>query len=110
MSNGLLGKALSSSTQSVTPYVVNNTANFATVTASLVNTGPEDAKVTLAITVAQEPGVEDYIEFEAIIPASGGTLERTCMLMSPNERLIMICDKDTVVIRVTGLEDIPTGV
>lgn len=110
MSNGLLGKALSSSTQAVAPYTVDSNASFATVTASLVNTGPEDAKVTLSVTTAINPGLEDCIEFEAVIPASGGTLERTCMLMSPGEKLVMQCDKDTVVLRVTGLEEIPAGV
>lgn len=110
MSNGVLGKAMSSDTADVTVYTVPSNAAFATVSLNLLNLGTEDAKVNIAFTTAATPGQVDYIEHEAIIPANGGSLERTCMLMSPNEKVVLQSDKATVACRVSGLEEIPTGV
>lgn len=110
MSNGALGKVMSVAGQEVTAYTVPSNALFATVTLNLVNTGTEDAKVRISFTTATNPGPLDAIEYDAVIPANGGTLERTCMLMSANEKVVLFSDKATVALRVSGLEEIPAGV
>ncbi len=107
MANGLLGKAMSSISTDVLVYTVPAAANFATVSVNMTNTGIEDAKVRLALTTASTPGMADYVEYEAIIPASGGSLERSCMVLSPGEKIMVWSDKSTVAIRAYGLEEIP---
>lgn len=109
MANGVLGKAMSNDSTPVNVYEVPYEAVFATASINLTNTGVDDAIVKLAITTAATPGLVDYIEHNAVIPA-GGILERTCMVMSPGEKVMIECDKNTVAIRVYGLEDIPVGV
>lgn len=107
MASGVLGKAMSNDVNQVLVYEVPSNAAFATASVNMTNTGSVDAKVKLALTVSVTPGLVDYVEFDAVIPASGGSLERSCMVLSPGEKVIVQCDKSTVAIRVYGLEEIP---
>lgn len=103
--NGTLGKALTIASQQVTPYIANATLDFATVSLFLCNTGNTDAKVRIAITTqATTPNPEDHIEYDAVIPASGGTLERTCIPLSASDKVMVYCDSSSVAVRVAGLE------
>lgn len=107
MASGVLGKAMSNNATPVVAYTVPLNAVFATASVNLTNTGPVDAKVKVALTTSVSPGLMDYVEFDAVIPAMGGSLERSCMVLSPGEKVIIECDMNTVAIRVYGLEEIP---
>lgn len=104
MSNGVLGKTMSTANTEVTPYTVPVTAEFATVSINLVNKGTVEAKVKIAIGTSLTAGAADYIEFGGIIPPNGGILERTCIVCSQNENIIVEADSNDVAIRVYGLE------
>lgn len=106
MANGLLGKTLTSNGSNVTVYSVPATAKFATVSLNAVNLGTTVAKLRMAISYSSNPSAVDYLEYGAELTASGGILERTCMVLSPNEKLIIHSDSSEVAVRVFGLEEI----
>lgn len=101
---GALGKAMSI-VGAVTPYTVPTSGVlFATVSVNLVNKGTTDAKVSLSMSTKATPDPQDYIEYQAVIPADGGSLERTCIVMSPGENVIVEADSPLVAIRAYGME------
>jgi len=104
MSNGVLGKALSSANNNVIIYTVPAGADFATASINLTNIGNVDSVVRIAIGTSAVPSPQDYVEYGATIPGNGGILERTCMVLSPNEHIIVFADSSDIAIRVFGLE------
>ena len=104
MSNGLLGKALSIAGDNVTVYTVPPTVEFATVTLLVVNTGSVLAKVDSYITADPTPSAIDTIGTQDELTANGGSLEYSCLVMGPGEKLIVKADNAECVIRVHGLE------
>ena len=104
MSNGVLGKSMSSAGNNVIVYTAPGSIDFATISINLCNVGVADAGVRIAIGTNATPSPQDYIEYGAIVPGNGGILERTCMVVSPNENVIVFADSPDVAIRVFGLE------
>lgn len=104
MANGVLGKTQPPANTFTQLYIVPNTAAFATINISVCNGGAEDAAVKLAIGTGASPGVGDYIENGAVVPAAGGVLERTCLVLSAGEKVFFYSDKATCAVRVYGLE------
>lgn len=105
--NGTLGKVVTTASGNVVAYEVPATANFATASIFLCNTnvpGAADAVVNIAITTAASPAAADYIEFGAVLP-SGAVLERTCMPMSPGDKVMVFSTAAGVAVRVAGLEE-----
>lgn len=104
MSNGVLGKSMSSAGSNVVVYTAPAGIDFATVSINLCNLGVADAGVRIAISTNVSPSPQDYIEYGSIVPGNGGILERTCMVVSPNENVIVFADSADVAVRVFGLE------
>lgn len=105
MANGTLGKSMTIAGAQVTPYAAPASLEFATVSLFLCNLGAVDAKVRIAITIqAATPDPQDHIEYDAVVPANGGILERTCIPLSPNDKVMVFSDMATVAVRVAGLE------
>lgn len=104
MANGLLGKSMSTVDSDVTVYTAPASIQYATINIAANNIGPEVAKLKIAITTSSAPSNADYIEFDSEIPANGGVLERTCLILSPSEKVIIRCNRATVAVRVNGLE------
>lgn len=103
--NGTLGKSMTQAGAFVTPYPAPANIDFATISIFAVNQGPAVGKLRIAITTqATNPSPEDYIEYDAVIPAEGGILERTCIPVSASEKVMVYCDVATVAVRVCGLE------
>jgi hypothetical protein len=102
MSNGLLGKSMSSNTSNIVLYTVPATAEFATVTVAILNQDTTDRNFDLIIT-SGSPSAVDYIEKTATIPAKG-VYERTCLVLSPGEKIIVYADTNLMSVRVFGLE------
>lgn len=105
MANGLLGTALSSANNNVVAYTVPTTGfQFATLSFTLVNTSSTPAKVKIAIATSSNPTLDQYIEYGAVLAANGGVLERTCIMCSPGEKVILNADNSDVAMRVFGME------
>ena len=104
MSNGVLGKGMSSANANVIVYTAPGNADFVTTNISLCNLGNTDSVVRVAIGTSATPSPQDYIEYGSTIPGSGGILERTCLVLSPNEHVIVFADTPDIAIRVFGLE------
>lgn len=104
MANGVLGKGMSQSGNNVILYTVPGNADFATVNISLCNIGGVDSVVRVAISSNVNPSPQDYVEYGATIPGNGGILERTCMVLSPGENVIVFADSPDIAARVFGLE------
>lgn len=107
MANGLLGKAVITSIGTwTTVYTVPASGvQFATASIMLCNKATTDATVSVAVTTLATPGDADFIEYNAIIPASGGVLERTCIPVSAGETITVISNKTLVAVQVRGLEE-----
>lgn len=105
MANGTLGKQLTVATSYVTVYTVPATAEFATVTIYVCNGTVNDAAMRIAIsTEATTPLAQDHVEYGAIVPANGGVMDRTCIPLSPGDKVMVWSDRAGVAVRVSGLE------
>ena len=104
MPNGLLGKGTSVANTDLVVYTAPSGCQYSTVNLLIVNTNGEIASIKVGITLAETPGIADYIEYNAQIPANGGILERTCLILSPNEKIIVNSTVANVTVRVNGLE------
>lgn len=103
MANGRLGSGVSVANTNISIYTVPATVEFATITICIVNTGTEDATLKLSIGPSMIPELEDYIEYETILPAKA-MLERTCMVCSTNEQVIVNSSNNDLAVRIHGLE------
>ena len=106
MSNGLLGKAMSIAGNNVTVYTVPGGVEFATVTVMVINTGSEIAKVNSYVTADPAPANIDLIGIQDELTPNGGTLEYSCLVMGPGEKVMINADNGDCVIRVHGLEKV----
>ena len=107
MANGVLGTGLSSANSNVAIYTVPASGvQFATISLTMVNTGTVPAKVKLAISTSLNPSLDQYIEFGAELAANGGVLERTCIMCSPGEKIVVNANTSDVAVRVFGMEQL----
>ena len=104
MANGLLGKAVSVANGNTKVYTVPSDVQFATVSVCLVNRGAANSTARIAICSTDTPTNSEYVEFGVVLEANGGALERTCLILSPGERVIVYADSANLSIRVQGLE------
>jgi len=104
--NSMLAKAVSSANVEVVVYTVPADKQFANVSVNLTNVGAAATTVHLGITNNASLTAVDYIETATQLAANGGSLRRTNMILSPNEKLIVKADSGNVGIRVFGLEQI----
>lgn len=109
MAQGMLAKKMSVATGNLQLYTVSPEALYGTMTLDLDNTAADtdtvDAIVTVYLSNSATPTALDCIG-RAVIPA-GGHWMISCMLVSPSERFIVVCNKATVACRLTGIEEIP---
>ena len=104
MANGLLGKAVSQNNTNVTVYTVPVDVEFATVTVMIVNTGGGIAAVNTYVTSAATPTNADLVGYQDELPANGGSVEYTCLVIGTGEKVVVNSNNDNCVIRVHGLE------
>lgn len=105
MANGLLGKAMTIAATNVVVYSAPANIAFATVSIAAVNQGAGEANLRVAISATGTPAQSDYIEFGAKLAAQGGVLDRSCLALGPNEKVVVWCDTADVSVRVHGLEE-----
>lgn len=102
MASGLLGKAAPAANTPTTLYTV-PASTFAIANLSVVNRGVADAKVRVAVAATGAPVDADWIEYDALLPANGGVLERTAIALGAGEFFVVSDDKGTCSYRLFGL-------
>lgn len=102
MANGLLGSAMSVGNTNVTVFPGDSSCDFINASIRMVNIGTTSATVKLAVATSDSPSNKDYLEYGASIVA-GGVLERTCITLGPNEKVVVNASTSNVAIRVDGL-------
>lgn len=106
MANGLLGKTVTTANTDVVVYTVGSALQYAVASITLVNQDTVNAKIKIAIGSGASPAPSDYIEYGAELAANGGGLERTCITLSPGEKVWVNADSSAVAVRVYGLEQV----
>jgi len=104
MANGVLARGMTQAGQYADMYTVPTDVVFSTASINCCNMGTDDATVRIAIANSAIPGGADHIDFNSVIPANGGILERTCIVCSPSEHILVFCDSSDVAVRIYGLE------
>lgn len=102
--SGLMGKAAPAADNDATLYTI-PAGKLATITVAAVNRGAEAAKVRLGLTTAASPGDADWLEYDVVIPANGGVLERSLIAAAAGEKVMVRDDKGTCAYRVHGFEE-----
>ena len=103
MASGVLGQSALSATTLTTVYTV-PASTLAVVNINIVNrstSATADVRVALAATAT--PGVSEYIEFDATIPARG-VLERTGIALQATEKVVVYASTANCSANVYGLE------
>lgn len=104
--NSVVAKASSIASNNVTVYTVPADKQFANVSLNLTNNGGSASAVRVAVSTAASPAAVDYLEYGVSLPANGGSLRRTNMVLSASEKIIVWADSNNVGIRAFGLEQI----
>lgn len=105
MRSGTLGKlALIAATVSGVYQVA--LGNTAVIGLNVVNTDPiTNARIRIAITDALNPSLGDYVEYDVVVTAGGGVLERTGLVLSAGDTIFFRSDISGVIARVFGYEE-----
>jgi len=101
--NGKLGTVMSSAGTNVTAFGGDPGCSFINASIRMVNIGGTEATVKVAVTTLASPVNYDYIEYGAKIAPDGGVLERTCITLSKDEKIIVNASTSNIAIRVDGL-------
>lgn len=72
---------------------------------NVANRGAVGARVDVAIATSATPSNADYIEFGVTIPAGGGILERSALVASAGERIVVRSSTADCTVRVHGFEE-----
>ncbi|WP_178860851.1 hypothetical protein [Thiomicrorhabdus cannonii] len=105
MASGKLGSAALAADTYTTVYTV-PAGKAATINIALVNRGADTALVRVALTnEAVTPLDEDFIEYDAKLPIDGGILERTAVVASAGEKIMVMASTASVTVRVHGFEE-----
>lgn len=102
MATGILGQSSPAATTNTTVYTV-PAATTATLTVSICNRGTSAITIRLAIAGTATPGNEEWIEYDASIPANG-VLERTGIVAQASERVVVYVSAATASVNVYGYE------
>ena len=103
MASGKLGAISLAATTNTTIYTV-PTGKVATFNVNIVNTTTEVIKVRLALSATATPTNAEYIEYDVSIPANG-VLERTGLMASAGEMVVVYASTVGVSVRVYGIEE-----
>ena len=108
MASGLLGKAVLVANVPTIIYPVPANVEFVTLNINVVNTSVtigDTAKVNIAISTLNVPNREDYVEYGVALSSNGGVLERTGVICSPGEKIIITSTVSNVTVRINGIEE-----
>lgn len=104
MASGKLGAVDLAANTYATVYTV-PASTVTTLNITAVNRGTTGATVRVALsTAASTPDSPDFIEYDVVIPANGGVLERTALVAGAGEKVMAISTTGSVSVRVHGFE------
>ena len=103
MASGRLGVAALSANTDTTVYTV-PTGFIGSLNIAVVNRGSDTASVNVAISTTGTPATNEYVEFGVTIPANG-ILERTAIVASAGERVVVRSSTADCSVRVHGFEE-----
>lgn len=109
MASGLLGKAVLVANVPTIIYTVPANVEFVTLNVNVVNTSVtigDTAKVNVAVSSLNVPNREDYVEYGVALTSNGGVLERTGVICSSGEKIVVTSTISNVVIRIHGIEEL----
>ena len=104
MAYGKLGLSIPAANTNTVIYTVPSNCIYAELTINILNPDSADITVDVALASSSSPASNEYIEKGTIIPASGGILERTNLICSPGENVVVKSSLATSVVRVSGKE------
>lgn len=102
MAYGKLAAATLAANTDTVVYTVPDNCLYADLTINILNPDVTDATAQLAIAAADTPAANEYVEKGVVLPANGGILERTNVVASPGERIVVRSTLATTVVRVSG--------
>ena len=102
MANGRLGIADLSANTNTTVYTV-PAANFAVITLSMCNRSATQRSIRVAVAGADTPTSGEYIEYDTSL-VGHGTLERTGIVVSAGQKIVVHANSVDVSAVVYGLE------
>lgn len=102
MSFGRLAVGIPPANTDTVIYTVPANCLFAEITLNILNPDVADITVNVAVALTGTPSANEYVEQGAIIPANGGILERTNLLCSPGENIVVRSTLANTVVRVSG--------
>lgn len=104
MASGILGNSDLAATTNTVIYTV-PAGVISACTVNMCNRSDVEVSVRLALSVSSTPSNAEYIEYNAKLPATGGVLERTGLILSSNIRVIGYSSAPGVSINVYGIEE-----
>lgn len=102
MASGKLGNAAPAATTNTTIYTV-PVGKVATLNISIVNTSAAAITVNVALASSGTPVTAEWIEYGAVIQPND-VLERTALVASANEQLVVYASGAGLVVRAHGFE------
>lgn len=104
MANGRIASSAPSANTNTSIYTC-GVATGVTVVLMMVNRGTTDAVCRVAICVGTgTPGNTDWIEYNFVVPANGGTFERSGIVLSNTEQVVVWTDSANTSWRLTGFD------
>lgn len=101
---GKLGSAALPADEYITVYEVPE-EKAASLNILAVNRGEESALFYVAIGTTATPAADDFVEHGAPLPRHGGIFERTGIVASAGEKVIVRATTADVTVRIHGFEE-----
>jgi len=108
MASGRLARSLITNASTNTLVYTVPSGNYSTLNITLVNNSGNSVPVRIAITTQTNntPLNSEYIEYNVSIPGVNGVLERTAIVCSQGERIIVWSgNANAITVRVNGYEE-----
>ncbi len=104
MAFGRLGLLSTTASTNATVYTAPTNCSYAEVSVDILNNDITDAVLQIALALTGTPTADEYIEDGAIVPANGGILMRSTLVLSPGENIVINSSLTGTKVRVSGKE------
>lgn len=108
MSYGRLGVADLPATTNTVVYTAPSNILYSEVSVLILNNNAADLTLTMYVSTSVDPSTTERIENGVTIPAAGGSFERTNLILSPGEKIVINPSGADLTARVQGKEIIKT--
>lgn len=103
MSSGIFGQSAPAAATNTTVYTVPS-GKLASLSVNFLNRGSSSIAVRLAVAASSTPSNQEYLEYDAVIPANG-VLERTGLVVSATKQVVVYTNTATLSVNVYGFEE-----